>query len=119
MSGELQAVVVGVVGRDAEIKTVGQDAVMEVSVATSRKVKGEEVTTWVRVSMWGKRGEAVAKYLTKGTRVSAGGPLTVRQYTAKSGEAGVSVEVRADWLALQGGSDAPARRQPGDDEIPF
>lgn len=103
--------VAGNLGQDAEQKhTQNGDAVVSFSVASSRKVKGEEVTTWVRCAMWGKRGEAVAKYLTKGTSVTVVGELSVREYDDKNGTRRTSVDLNVSDLKLQGGRNAGEAR---------
>jgi single-strand DNA-binding protein len=94
----------GNIGNDAELKAIPNGTVCEFSVASSRKDKGgKETTQWVRCSLFGKRGEALQKYLTKGSRVTVIGELQVRQYDKKDGGTGVSVEIRASEVALMGG----------------
>lgn len=105
----LQAIVIGNLGGDAETKQVGQDSVTEFSVATTRKVRQEKVTTWVRCGMWGKRGEAVRQYLTKGTSVTVIGELSVREFESK-GEKRFAVECRVGELALQGSKQGGQER---------
>ena len=110
--------VTGNLGKDAETKTVGSngDFVASFSVASSKKVKGETVTQWVNCSLWGKRGEALAKFLKKGTPVTVVGELSARMYDGQN-EKGLSVDLRVQDIALQGGK----REEKGDDEdeIPF
>lgn len=64
-----------IVGRDAQKKDVGTDGVVSFSVGDSRKVKGEWVTTFFDVNIWGKRGDALLSMLTKGTNVTVVGEL--------------------------------------------
>lgn len=121
----LQAIVVGNLGGDAETKTVGQDTVTEFSVATTRRVRQEKVTTWVRCAMWGKRGEAVREFLTKATSVTVIGELSVREFE-QQGQKRFSVECRVSELVLQGGkpngqsSQRQEQASPQDDDpLPF
>ena len=66
----LIAIVTGNVGKDAEIRTTPSgDAVCSFDVCSN---KGD-VATWVRCSVWGKRGEKLAEFIKKGTRVTAAG----------------------------------------------
>lgn len=126
----ISATVAGNVGR-AELKQVGGDSVLQFSVASTSKAKGEKVTTWVTCSLWGKRAEALADYIEKGASVAASGSITMREYEGENG-AGVSLEMRVSEVALLGGrragerSDAvpPQRQQQSmgrnyDDDIPF
>ena len=58
--------------------------------------------------MFGKRGEAVLKYLAKGQLVGVSGEATLRKYTNKSGVEGSSLDVRVNDLTLLGGkADRP------------
>ena len=62
------------IGRDVEIRhTAGGDAVASLSLAFTYGRKGEDgkrPTQWVDASIWGKRAEALAQYLTKGSLVA-------------------------------------------------
>ena len=60
--------------------------------------KGNKEVTYYNISAWGKTGEACKTYLHKGNKVSVVGPLKVRPYTNKAGQAGVSLEVSADHV---------------------
>lgn len=112
----IKSTVPGKLGKDAETKSVGQTTVTEFSVATDERVKvgnaWEKQTTWVRCALWGKRGEAVAQYLTKGSSVVAFGKLRVREYT-QNGEKRFSVELECDDVTLMGGGNRNER--PADD----
>lgn len=93
----------GNLGKDAETRQVGEESVTTFSIATSRRVKGEEVTTWIRASLWGRRGEALAKFLTKGASVTCVGELGARTYTNKDGKDVTELEMRVSDIKLQGG----------------
>ena len=97
----IYAFISGNLGKDAEVRAVGNDKVCSFSVASARKVKGEEVTTWVRCSIWGKRGESVSQYLTKGSKVAVAGELSTREHDGKT-----YVELRVqelDFMSKGGG----------------
>jgi len=104
----IHAVVNGNLGADPETKSLPDGTtVVRLRVASSHraKVNGEwgDVTTWVSVDVWGKRGETLARLLTKGSKVSVRGTLAVREYDKKDGSRGFSVECRADDVELMGG----------------
>lgn len=112
--------IAGHLGRDAEVKDAGGSKVCEFSVAVNSKQKGQDHTMWFRVAVWGKRGEAVAEYLTKGKAVLVTGRFSVREYEGKNGP-GYSLEINADALEFLGGSpmaDGGSPPSAGDD-IPF
>lgn len=93
----LQAFIAGTLGRDAELRDVGQSVVCSFSVAIEQRVKREKVTTWVRCSLWGRRGEALVSHLTKGSKVSVSGTLTVGVYNGKP-----TVDLSVSEVTLQG-----------------
>jgi single-strand DNA-binding protein len=93
----LQAFIAGTLGRDAELRDVGQSVVCSFSVAVEQRVKREKVVTWIRCSMWGRRGEALAPHLVKGGKVSVSGTLTVGVYNGKP-----TVDLSVDQVTLMG-----------------
>lgn len=67
----MQAFGLARIGRDAEVRfTPKGEAVANLSLAFTYGRKGDDgkrPTQWVDGSLWGKRAEALAQYLTKGT----------------------------------------------------
>jgi single-strand DNA-binding protein len=88
-------------------------------------------TIWARCSLFGKRVDALAQYMTKGQLVGISGELSERQWTDKEGVAKTSQEVRVNEVTLLGSKpqqDAPktaskaSAKVSGDDfdsDIPF
>ena len=120
--------IAGNIGRDAVVRrTQGGDAVTGWTVAVEdRQAK---TTVWFDCSMWGSRGEKLAEYLTKGSKVAVCGDFGTREHDGKT-----YMTIRVDQVTLMGGGqreDRPAERsrasQAGhlaqrpdmDDEIPF
>lgn len=112
----------GNLGKDAESRfTPSGDAVVQFSVGVKSGYGDKATTTWARCAMWGKRGEAVAQYLTKGQLVGISGEVTLREFTNKEGNKQSSLEVRVNDLTLLGkregeqqaprATSAPAQRQ--------
>lgn len=97
----ISAVIAGNLGKDCDVRDTGGQSVCSFSVASSTKVKGEEVVTWVRCSLWGKRGESLAPFLTKGKSVCVSGGLTTREYEGKT-----YIEMRVDDLKLMGSKES-------------
>lgn len=99
----------GRVGQDPELKTVSTGStVCNFSVAVSgynRKAR-EKTTTWVRVAIWGKRGEQLSELITKGSTVSITGEYSHRVHEGK-----VYVEVTTGDVTLLG---SPPREQEDD-----
>ena len=91
----------GSLGRDAELKYLNNgDPVCSFSVADSQG--REKPTIWWRCSLFGKRGQSLASYLTKGQSVTVVGTITEREWE-KDGVKQKSMDVRVSEIALQGG----------------
>lgn len=94
-------ILIGNLGRDPELSYTPQGtAVCKFSVATNerrRDKSGEQqdITTWFRVSAWGKQAENISRYLTKGRKVYIEGRLHVEEWTDRDGKPRQSLEVNA------------------------
>lgn len=103
----------GNIGRDAETRfTSGGEAVVSFPVAVKSGYGKSESTTWVQCSLWGKRGEAVAPYLLKGTLVGISGEISLDEYEAKDGTKNKTLKCRlnnVDLLGKKASVDAPAK----------
>jgi len=101
--------VAGQLGKDSELKQIGQDQVLSFSVADSQGK--EKPTIWWNCQLWGKRAATLQQYLTKGQAVTVTGNVSQRTYTDKSGMEKISQDVRVNDVALQGGKRDEAPRQ--------
>ncbi len=104
------------VGRDVEVRnTTGGDAVASVSLAFSYGRKGDDgkkPTQWVDGALWGKRAEALAPYLTKGTLVTVAlEDAHVETFQKQGGGEGVKLAARITAIDLAG-SQPQAAPQP-------
>ena len=92
--------IAGGIGKNAETRrTQDGTPVTGFSVAVDDRTGKEKSTMWFDVSMWGNRGERLAQYLTKGTKVAVTGELGARQHEGKT-----YLTVKADNITLLGGS---------------
>lgn len=94
-------VIAGNIGKDASTRQAGNSNVTSWPVAVDDRKGQEKGTLWFDVSMWGARGEALAQYLTKGTKVVVSGELSTREHEGKT-----YMQVRADNVTLQGGGSS-------------
>lgn len=96
----------GNLGNDAESRfSPSGDAIVSFSVGVKAGYGDKASTTWARCTMFGKRGEAVAQYLTKGQLVGIAGELNAREWVDKEGLKRTSIEVRVSDLTLLGKRD--------------
>lgn len=103
--------IAGRIGRDAEVRTTqGGDSVCGFTVAVDYRKGRDKQTNWWRVSLWGKRGEALSQYLTKGSNVTVSGSFELGEYDGKP-----QLNINASEVALQGGGQerSEPRQQTG------
>jgi single-strand DNA-binding protein len=103
----------GNVGKDPVLAGRGTP-VLKFSIAVNeRRKQGEEWVDhveWIPVTVFGKRAEALAKILTKGSQITIVGKFRTTKYE-KDGQTRYSTEIVADTIALQGGGQRGERRQ--------
>lgn len=104
-----RVMLLGNLGADPELRfTQGGQAVLNMRLATTEsyldkdKVRRER-TDWHNVVVWGKRGEALAKILTKGSSVFIEGSLRTSSYDNKEGQKVYKTEINANNILLTGG----------------
>lgn len=102
----------GRIGRDAEVRTVGDQQVCNFSVAENIGFGDKKSTQWWGCALWGKRGASLSQYLTKGSAVTVCGEVSVRDYTGKDGSAKHELTCRVLDVALQGGVERADRDPP-------
>lgn len=128
----IHAHTVGTLGRNAEVKRVGENDLTTFSIATTSGFGDKKVTEWLECSLFGNRGVKLVPYLNKGQQVVVHGELTINRYTAKDGTAKSSLRMRVNEIDLVGGKksdegkseDAPSYKTASgggdlDDGIPF
>jgi len=92
------ATIVGNIGKDAVVRNTQQgDKLASFSVAVSTGFGDRKATTWWDVTMWGQRGEKLAPYLTKGSKVTCVGEISQREHEGKT-----YLQLRADHVGMQG-----------------
>lgn len=102
--------VVGNLGKDPELRYTPQgNAVCNFSVATNekRRDKGgdlQDVTTWFRITLWGKQAENASKYLTKGSPIYVEGRLRVEEWSDRDGKTRYTLDVQATDMQFIGNS---------------
>jgi single-strand DNA-binding protein len=102
--------IAGVLGKDPELKQVGQDQVLSFTVADSQGK--EKPTLWWNCQMWGKRATTLQQYMAKGQKVTVSGNIQMREYTDKNGDKKTAMDVRVNDVALQGGGEQTPKAAP-------
>ncbi len=129
-------ILVGNLGKDPELRYTPQGTpVCNFSLATNERRKdkagdSQDVTTWFKVTLWGRQAETASQYLTKGQSVFIEGRLRLEEWTDRDGQKRTTIEVHAtDMQFLAGPRDAekpaaaaesrPPDAELSDDDIPF
>lgn len=96
----------GNLGRDPELREVGQSQVASFSIGCRT---GKDETTWVSCSVWGTRADTVMKFFKQGSKVTVVGSGKLRTYEKKDGNQGTSLELNVNDFTL------PPREAASDD----
>jgi single-strand DNA-binding protein len=102
-----KVMLLGNLGADPELKmTQGGQAILKLRLATTetyldKNNTRQERTEWHSVTMWGKRGEALSRFLQKGERIFVEGRISTSSYE-KDGEKRYRTEIIANNIILGG-----------------
>jgi single-strand DNA-binding protein len=119
-----RVLLLGNLGADPELRvTPGGQAVLKLRLATNESYVDknnvrQERTEWHRVTVWGRRAEALGKFLQKGDSLFIEGRLQTSSYE-KNGEKRYSTDIVASNIILSGsrgraeGTGAGAPREGG------
>lgn len=107
MAEDLHAIqLTGRCARDPELAhTASGTAVLKIRLAYSSQRKDQggnwtDKSNFIDVVMWGNRAEAVAKYLSKGSRIAVWGRIEWREWEAQDGTKRQSYEVNTDGIVF-------------------
>lgn len=129
--------IAGNIGQQPRLASIngqqGPISVLNFSVAVKKRQKdpatGEYGTLWVECSVWGARADALAKFLTSGTKVSVSGEADISSYQNAQGVTIPKLTLRANEVTLMGGGEqrqpqaggyqqAPVQQQQGGYQVP-
>lgn len=117
----IHATIPGRLGSDAELRhTQRGTPVLNFPLATESGIGENRSTHWVDCALFGRRAEALAPYLTKGSAVTAFGELNQRRYERRDGTQGYALALRIADLELQGSrGGSPAAAPEPQEAVPF
>jgi len=121
-------VLVGRIAHTPELKyTPNGHTTVKLSIAVSNKPgpNGEERTSFIYATVWGKQAENLVAYKKKGDQIGLTGELCERRWTARDGGKRSVLEVNVDRVqylrpkqATDTGHSVPVEEPPADDELP-
>lgn len=102
-----KVMLIGNVGSDANIRTVGDRKVASFNLATTERRKDKDgnviqETEWHSIVIWGNLAEVVEKYVSKGAQLYIEGKIKTEKYTDKDGNDRYAVRIYASSLQLLG-----------------
>jgi single-strand DNA-binding protein len=109
MAGLNKVMLIGNLGADPELKyTQGGQSVLKIRLATTETYlnkagERQERTEWHTVVLWGKRAEALHKFLHKGKTIYVEGRIQTRSYEDKDGVKKYATDINANDIILLGG----------------
>ncbi len=104
-----KAMLIGHLGADPELRTTQNNrSVLKFRLATTETYLDanntrQEVTHWHSCVLWGKRAEALAKFLSKGSRVYVEGRIETRTYEDQNGVKKAATDINATNIILLDG----------------
>ncbi len=111
---------VGNLGKDPELRYTPQGTpVCSFSMATNERRKdratgeNQDITTWFRITLWGRQAETASQYLTKGRPVYIEGRLRVEEWTDRDGKSRHTLEVHGTDMQFIGGGEGGGQNQGG------
>lgn len=124
---------IGHLGKDPEVRTVGDSKVANFSLATKKKWKNksgekQEETQWHNIVAWSPFAELCEQYISKGTHLCVEGELTHRKYDDKEGVTRYVTEVRMTGMEFLGKAGDGKKSEPAntdaypagtDSDLPF
>ena len=125
--GMNQVVVVGNLGKDADMKYTGTGKpVVNFSLAATTGYGDYEHTEWFNCVAWGDRFTNVVQYLKKGRTVGVTGSLKTRSWEDNDGKKHFKTELVVNDITLlsngdaeSNGAGAPDAQPESEEEIPF
>ena len=143
MSGTVNRVtLIGRLGKDPEMKDVGDKKVCKFSIATdetwTKDGEKQSKTSWHNIVAWAKLAETCGKYLKKGSLIFCEGKLDYRKWQDNDGNEKRATVIIINFMTMLGSKPdsesggAPAKTEkkkddwgggggslPEDDDIPF
>lgn len=123
-----KAILVGNVGQEPETTTIGENTVVNFTLATSERRKDAQgnktdAVEWHRVSAWNELAKIVQSYVHKGTQLYVEGKITYKQNADKQGVTKTYTTILASNIKLLGhkqdGNSQPVQSASPAPSVPY
>lgn len=112
-------ILIGRLTRDPELRNTASNSVATFTLAVDKGLTrdkkqefeslGKPTADFIRIVVWGRQGEACAKYLAKGRMVAVQGSIQTGSYKTETGETRYTTDVNASKVEFLEWGDKPAR----------
>ena len=94
----------GFIGKNSELTTAKNTgtAILKFSVAVKKGYKKDDGVNWFNCVLFGERGEKLAQYLVKGTKVIVEGSLQLGSYEGNDGTKKYTTDIFVNDVELDG-----------------
>jgi single-strand DNA-binding protein len=112
-----RVMLLGNVGTEPELRSTNSGtSVLKFSLATNesyvdRNRVRQESVEWHKVVIWGKRGEGLSRYVSKGTKLFVEGKIRTSSYEDRDGNKRYMTEIVASNVLFAGGNDRQSRQR--------
>ena len=113
ISGMYTTTIIGNVGTCRLVQAKGKSPVLNISLATNRKVGEKDYTDWTSVKVWGDRAPKISPHISKGIKILVTGRPEARAYKAADGTAKAELIVHANEIEFL------SKGKPADAELPL
>jgi single-strand DNA-binding protein len=121
--------VMGHIGRNPELREVGNTQVASFSLAVTDKwtdkntgVKMER-SNWYNCAVWGKQADVIMRYVSKGDAIFCEGTVEARAYMGQDGEPRASLDLKVFSFQFLGGNSGQSQTDDNAsrdlDDVPF
>lgn len=126
-----KAIIIGRLGRDPELRFTAQGKpVCSFSMATDEKRGQDKITTWFKITLWGKQAETASQYLRRGSPVCIEGRISLEEWTDREGKTRSSIAINGTDMTFIDSKGSGEQRSESsaktvevpelsDDDIPF
>ena len=114
-----QVILIGRLVADPELRYAASNGkpVANFRLAVNRRFDKENRADFFRVVVWGKQGEAVAKYLKKGSQCAINGRIQTDRYTDDDGAVRYSTDIVADHVEFLSSNQITDNTVEGDSDV--